>query len=156
MRRAVGFIAFLLLMFLVVKGFSQTDTMEYRELTNAEERVIIHKGTERPYTGKYYDHNKDGIYTCKRCGAELFSSEDKFNAHCGWPSFDDAIEGAVKRVPDADGIRTEIICANCEAHLGHVFRGEGFTPKNTRHCVNSISLEFNSGATNEKGKDKKE
>jgi methionine-R-sulfoxide reductase len=142
MKIMISILFFLLIMFNWIPGYSQQDTMEYKDLTNEEERVIIHKGTERPYSGKYYDHFKEGIYSCKRCGKELFRSDDKFSAHCGWPSFDDAIEGAVKRVPDADGMRTEIICANCGAHLGHVFTGEGFTPKNTRHCVNSISLEF--------------
>ena len=127
---------------IVDHAFSQEDTMKYRNLTEAERRVIIHKGTERPYSGKYYDHFKEGAYTCKRCGAQLFKSEDKFSAHCGWPSFDDALDDAVKRVPDTDGRRTEIICSNCGAHLGHVFKGEGFTPKDTRHCVNSISLNF--------------
>ena len=116
--------------------------MSYKNLTEAERRVIIHKGTERPFSGRYYDHHEDGLYTCKRCGAELFRSQDKFNANCGWPSFDDEVEGAVERKPDPDGMRTEILCANCGAHLGHVFKGEGFTPKNTRHCVNSISLNF--------------
>ncbi|MFW5944232.1 MAG: methionine-R-sulfoxide reductase [Bacteroidota bacterium] len=129
--------------------------MKYKELTNAEERVIIHKGTEKPFSGKYYNHFKEGIYTCKRCGAELFGSGDKFEAQCGWPSFDDEIEGAVTRVPDADGSRTEITCSTCGAHLGHVFTGEGFTPKDTRHCVNSISLEFISGADNEERKEEK-
>lgn len=110
------------------------------KLSDEERHVIINKGTERPFSGKYTDEKSQGIYTCKLCGAELYNSKDKFDSHCGWPSFDDAIQGAVKRVPDADGRRVEIVCANCGAHLGHVFEGEGFTQKNTRHCVNSISL----------------
>lgn len=118
------------------------DTMKFNELTPAEERVIIHKGTETPWTGEYLDNKEEGTYTCKRCDAVLYQSDDKFNSHCGWPSFDDEVDGAVKHVPDADGKRTEIVCANCGAHLGHVFKGEGFTSKNTRHCVNSISLKF--------------
>nr|WP_082667123.1 bifunctional methionine sulfoxide reductase B/A protein [Gabonibacter massiliensis] len=113
-----------------------------RELTEAEKQVIIHKGTELPFTGKYYDFKGKGTYVCKQCGASLYRSEDKFDSRCGWPSFDDEIKGAVKRVTDADGRRTEILCAGCGAHLGHVFVGEGFTSKNTRHCVNSISMEF--------------
>lgn len=116
--------------------------MEYKELTKEEERIIIHKGTEPPFSGKYEEHYEKGTYTCKRCGASLFRSDNKFDAHCGWPSFDDEIPGAVKQFPDADGMRTEIVCSNCGAHLGHVFTGEGFTPKNTRHCVNSVSLDF--------------
>ena len=113
-----------------------------KELTQMEKHVILNKGTEQPFSGKYYDFDEKGTYVCKQCGAPLYHSSAKFNASCGWPSFDDEIEGAVKRVPDADGRRTEIVCANCGAHLGHVFLGEGFTDKNTRHCVNSISMEF--------------
>jgi peptide methionine sulfoxide reductase msrA/msrB len=117
-------------------------TMLFNTLTPEEERVIIGKGTERPFTGKYLDHKESGTYTCKRCDEPLYRSDDKFDSQCGWPSFDDEIEGAVKRLPDPDGIRVEIVCANCGGHLGHVFEGERFTDKNIRHCVNSVSLGF--------------
>lgn len=114
----------------------------YRKLTPEEEMVIVHKGTEPSFSGKYNDFFEKGTYHCKRCNALLFRSEAKFKSSCGWPSFDDEIEGAIKMVPDPDGIRTEIQCANCGAHLGHIFEGEGFTEGNVRHCVNSISLVF--------------
>ncbi|MFD2286389.1 methionine-R-sulfoxide reductase [Pedobacter petrophilus] len=116
--------------------------MNWNPLTPEEERVIVNKGTEYPGTGKYEHTTDKGTYTCKRCNAALYRSEAKFDAHCGWPAFDDEIKGAVTRIPDADGSRTEIVCTNCKAHLGHVFVGEGFTNKDTRHCVNSISMNF--------------
>ena len=113
---------------------SQKETTK-KKLTPEEENVIVHKGTEMPFTGKYYAFWESGTYVCKRCRAPLYRSENKFEANCGWPSFDDEIPGAVKRLPDTDGVRTEIQCANCGAHLGHVFIGEQFTEKNTRTAL---------------------
>ena len=125
---------------------------DYRPLTAEEKRVIVNKGTEIAFTGEYDEFFEPGTYVCKRCGAELYRSTDKFDSGCGWPSFDDEINGAVKRTPDPDGMRTEITCANCGAHLGHVFTGEGLTDKDTRHCVNSISLLFVPAAPDKEAK----
>lgn len=115
---------------------------KYNELTDIEAYVILKKGTERPFVGEYTDLKDPGTYICRQCNAPLYLATQKFSSHCGWPSFDDEIKGAVERHVDADGDRTEIVCKNCGGHLGHVFQGEGYTEKNTRHCVNSLSMKF--------------
>ena len=125
-----------------VNGTINIQMPKYNELTQEEKRVMENKGTGRPFTGEYDDFFVDGTFICRRCNAPLFSSKSKFDAHCGWPAFDENFPDAVKRLTDADGIRTEIECANCGAHLGHVFEGEQLTDKNTRHCVNSVSIKF--------------
>jgi len=136
MKKSILFLACL-----IVGTLLMGQTMN-KELTNEEKRVILNKGTELPFSGKYYNFHERGTYVCKQCGAPLYFSEAKFDSGCGWPSFDEEISGAVRRLPDVDGRRTEIVCAKCGGHLGHVFTGEGFTPKDTRHCVNSISMDF--------------
>jgi peptide methionine sulfoxide reductase msrA/msrB len=124
-------------------------SVEYNELTEAEKRIIEKKGTETPFSGEYWNTFTEGVYNCKLCDTALYQSGAKFASSCGWPSFDDEIEGAVRKQIDADGSRTEILCNNCRAHLGHVFTGERLTEKNTRHCVNSLSMNFEPAINNE-------
>jgi peptide methionine sulfoxide reductase msrA/msrB len=141
MKKILLMMCAMALTFVVAEELKPWST-KLNNLTTFEKHVLIDKGTERAFSGKYVHTKEDGTYRCKVCDAPLYRSSDKFDSHCGWPSFDDAIPGAIKEVPDADGSRTEIVCANCGAHMGHVFRGEGLTSKNVRHCVNSVSLNF--------------
>ncbi len=132
----------MLLLFVSCKEVEVMNEGKYNKLNREEIRVIINRGTEAPFTGRYNDFFETGTYYCRQCNAPLYRSDSKFKSSCGWPSFDDEIEGAVERRPDPDGRRIEIVCASCGGHLGHVFEGEGYTQKNTRHCVNSVSLNF--------------
>ena len=137
-----GLALFTVIIMLGAAALAGDPPVKYNDLDYEETRVILQKGTEAPNTGEYEKNKAKGTYLCKRCNARLYKSGDKFDSRCGWPSFDDDITDAVKRTPDGDGRRTEITCANCDGHLGHVFLNEGYTPKNTRHCVNSISMVF--------------
>jgi len=125
-----------------IKNKTMTNQSNWKTLTNEETRVIVNKGTERANIGEYVNEHADGTYKCRRCNAALFTSDSKFDSGSGWPAFDDMIDNAVLEIPDHDGHRTEIVCANCKGHLGHVFKGEGYTSKSIRHCVNSISMSF--------------
>jgi methionine-R-sulfoxide reductase len=137
----------ILLMVAACEQPTETEDRTMAPLNDHEKHIIQDKGTEAAFSGEYWDHFEGGTYSCRQCGAALYRSDSKFESECGWPSFDDEIVGAVKRQPDADGRRTEIICAACNGHLGHVFIGEEFTAKNTRHCVNSVSLVFTPAET---------
>ena len=141
MTKIILLLTFFFLTFLSADNMKPWNT-QLNKLSDFEKHVIVDKGTERAFSGKYVKTKEKGIYRCKVCNAALYKSTDKFDSHCGWPSFDDAISGAIKEVADKDGRRTEIVCANCGAHMGHVFKGEGMTKKNVRHCVNSVSLQF--------------
>lgn len=141
MKRIISNFIIIALSAMTIESYSQ-EKLPFNDLSKAESNVINNKGTETPFTGKYVNNKEKGTYICKKCGAALYYTSDKFESDCGWPSFDDEIKGAVKRTPDADGIRTAITCTACGAHLGHVFTGERFTSKNIRHCVNSVSLDF--------------
>jgi len=135
-------ITYILIFLAMTTNSLSQEKLPFNELSGQEARVIEKKGTEAPFTGKYNNFSESGTYICKKCGAALYNSSFKFKSDCGWPSFDDEIKGAVNRYPDPDGVRTEIECASCGAHLGHVFTGERLTDKNIRHCVNSVSLDF--------------